>query len=49
MSLATGTCTSLPREVFAAGFAAKNTGAKPFSIVNLLPVKWAAEQALSCA
>ncbi|WP_292109577.1 hypothetical protein [Mesorhizobium sp.] len=49
MSLATGACTSLPCEVFAAGFAAGDAGAKLFAAVNFLPVEWAAEQALLCA
>lgn len=49
MSLATGACTPLPREVLATGFAVGNAGAKPFTIVNLLPIEWAAEQASSCA
>jgi len=49
MPLARGACTSLPREVFATGFAAAKAGAQPFTTVNFLPVKWAAEQALPCA
>lgn len=49
VSLAAGTRTPLPREVFAKGFDAGNAGAKLFTAENILLVEQAAEQALPCA